>query len=314
VNRSGRTGRTLLFLALAASFAGCGAAPSAGGSENPEATGEPAQNPNPPPLRRMNGEKIPLAPRPQPRDGCTLDAPLPDGVPAQAGAEDLHAAGQERIRAGNGPEAVAILLKARERAPEDASISCDLATAFIQCQFIDEAVEAAERAAELAPEEVDIVANLARVYQMAGRIPDAVETLRRAERIDPEDPGVHSDLAVLLTARGELEGAETAARAATNLDPQNASHLINLGYILFRQERLVDAQLVLEQAAKLAPSSASVFNQLGLVLAAQRQDNKAREMFQKALELDPDHKAARENLDTLDDGFDFIGPWSKKRN
>ena len=84
-------------------------------------------------------------------------------------------------------------------------------------------------------------------------------------------------------------------------------------YILFRKERLVDAQIILEQAVKLDPQSANAHNQLGLILAAQRQENKAREMFRKALAIDPDHKAAKENLDTLDEGFDFIGPWTKKK-
>jgi Tfp pilus assembly protein PilF len=268
---------------------------------------------DPPQLKSMDGKGIPAVKTPQPKPGCKLDGDLPAEISVEIDADGLHELGQEQILARQGALAVTILMHASKKAPKDAEIQCDLATALLQCRFQLEAVEAAERASMLEPQNLDIAANLAQVYQIAGRIPDAIEAYRKAIKIDSSDPATHNNLAVLLTSRGKLEEAEKEARAALNKSPQEVNYLINLGYILFRKQRLVDAEMILRRAVKVAPESAAAHNQLGLVLAAQKQDEAAKEEFRKSLEIDPDNKAAQENLKTMREGFDFNGPWDKKR-
>ena len=242
-------------------------------------------------------------------EGCSLNALLP--MPPDAGPEDLHALGQESIMAKNGPRAVAILNEANKQDPDNPLILCDFATALLQCRMFDEAVSRAEKAAALAPDNVDITANLAQVYQIAGRLDDAVKTYRRAIKVAPEDAAVHNNLAVLLVL-SDLDEAERVVRQAIALEPAKASYLVNLGYILFRKKRLVDAEMVLNRAIGIDSNNADAFNQLGLVLAAQRRNSPAMESFRKALKLNPSHRAARENLNALDQGFDFTGPWDNK--
>jgi Tfp pilus assembly protein PilF len=242
---------------------------------------------------------------------CSIDAELPKEVHEDADAETLHSMGQERILAREGQAALSILSLAHEKEPLDASILCDLATAMLQCRMYDEAIARVEKAAILAPNDVDIAANKAQTYQIAGRIDDAVIAYRRALKVSPDDAAAHNNLAVLLALKDPAE-AETEARKATELDPTKATYLINLGYVLFRLKRLVDAEAILRRAVELDPKSADAFNQLGLVMAAQERGPEAKENFRKALDLNPKHRAAKENLDAMDEGFDFTGPWDEK--
>jgi len=77
------------------------------------------------------------------------------------------------------------------------------------------------------------------------------------------------------------------------------------------KKRLPDAEMVLKTALDKDPDNADAHNQLGLVLAAQKRNSSARDEFLKALKINPDHRAARENLRAMDDGFDFTGPWGQ---
>ncbi len=244
-------------------------------------------------------------------EACKLEGPLPGEIPADADTETLHGLGQERILGRDGPAAVLILGKAAKMAPKNAKILGDYATALLQCRFFDEAILNAREANALEPDNIDIAANLAQTYQIAGRIDEAVASYREAIRVDPKDAAAHNNLAVLLVL-SDLEEAEREARAAVNMDPENATYLVNLGYVLFRLKRFVDAEMILNRAKDVDPTSANVFNQLGLVFAAQKKNAEATEAFRKALELQPDHMAAKENLDAMDQGFDFKGPWDKQ--
>ncbi|MCP4675005.1 MAG: tetratricopeptide repeat protein [Deltaproteobacteria bacterium] len=249
--------------------------------------------------------------RADPDSSCSFDAKLPPDVPANSDAETLHSLGQERILAKDGPSAVAILFRAHKKEPGNASILGDLATALLQCRRYNDAITYIEKSAALEPGNVDIAANLAQVYQIAGRLDEAVAAYRRAAKVDPKDPAIRNNLAVLLIL-SDLEGAEKEARLAVNLAPEQATYLVNLGYILYRKKRLVDAEMVLRRALEVDSKSADAYNQLGLVLAAQKREPQAADAFRKALKLNPDHRAARENLGAMDEGFDFTGPWDKK--
>ncbi len=239
---------------------------------------------------------------------CGINSELPSDVPQDADAETLHALGQDRILAKDGASAVAILKKAHDKNPKKAQILGDLSTALLQCKLYDQAIERIKQAAALAPNDVDIAANLAQVYQIAGRLQEAVNAYREALSVDPKDAAIHNNLAVLLVLTN-LDGAEDSARSAVNLEPENVAYLVNLGYILFRKKRLVDAEMVLRRALETAPKNANALNQLGLILAAQKREPQATECFRKALNSNPNHRAARENLEAMDRGLDFIGPW-----
>ena len=121
----------------------------------------------------------------------------------------------------------------------------------------------------------------------------------------------HAGRWTLFVATHDLESAERESRQAVSLAPSESGYLVNLGYVLLRQDRLVDAEMILKRAIQADPRSADAFNQLGLVLALQKRESAAMDNFKKALELDPDHRAAKENLDAVQHGFDFKGPWDR---
>lgn len=231
---------------------------------------------------------------------CGLDSPLPAEVDGSLGADQLHTAGQQYILAKKGPSALAVLLLAEKKAPDNPAILSDLAVALLQCRLNDEAVARGERAVALAPSEVDIVANLAQIYQIVGRLNDAIERYRSALVIDENDHAALNNLAVLLVAQKNYKEAEGAARQAVRLSPNNPGYLVNLGYVLYRQKRFVDAEMIIRRALDIDPDDANAHNQMGVVLAAQRRDDRAKEEFRRALECNPNHRAAKENLKAID--------------
>lgn len=231
---------------------------------------------------------------------CNPRAGLPDDLDGDVGATGLHEKGQALILARRGHDALPILVVAHDKAPEDPHILGDLAIAYLQCDLPDEAVKYAERASALALDDVDITANLAQIYQIVGRVDEAIAKYRRAIDLDPADPAAYNNLAVLLVAKTHYKDAELAVREAMTLSPKNVSYMVNLSYILYKQGRLVDAEMILNRAAATEPQNANIFNQLGVILAAQKRIVKAKEQFRKALELNPRHRAAKENLDALD--------------
>ena len=153
---------------------------------------EPAQ------LRSLKAEGKPGLLDRRPKALCSLDAPLPGEVDGNLGAEELHALGQEYILSKDGASAIAVLLLAEKKAPENPGILGDLATALLQCRLYDEAIIRGEKAAELAKDDVDIIANLAQIYQIVGRLDDAISRYRSALEIDEADHAALNNLAVLL--------------------------------------------------------------------------------------------------------------------
>ena len=224
----------------------------------------------------------------------------PNEVDPTLGALQLHAEGQRYILAKEGASALAVLLLAEKKAPENAAVLSDLAVALLQCRLHAEAVERGEKAAKLAKFDVDIIANLAQIYQIVGRLDDAIARYRSALVIDENDHAALNNLAVLLVAKKNYKEAEGAARGAVRLSPTTPSYLVNLGYVLYRQKRLVDAEMIIRRALELDPEDANAHNQMGVVLAAQRRDDRAKVSFRKALRYNPNHRAAKENLQAID--------------
>jgi len=244
---------------------------------------------------------------------CDLNAPLPDGIEANLSAQELHALAQDRIIKRDTTAALPILKHAIEKSPKDAKILGDMGTALLQCGLNEEAIKYVEKAVALEPNNISLAANLAQTYQIAGRISDAVAAYRAAIKTAPNDPSLRNNLAVLLIIVKDLPGAEAAVRKALEFNPTSVNYMVNLGYILARQKRYRDAEIILKRAIKLDPKSADAFNQLGLVYAAEGRQLDASINFKKALDIKPTHTGARENINAVEEGFDFEGPWGKSK-
>ncbi|MEO7724029.1 MAG: tetratricopeptide repeat protein [Chthoniobacterales bacterium] len=85
------------------------------------------------------------------------------------------------------------------------------------------------RALELAPQDASVTSQLATLLLRVGRLDEAVALLQRAIALEPLN--WHRNLSVALTALGRYDEAETAVRKAIELQPQSATSYARLAII-----------------------------------------------------------------------------------
>jgi TolB-like protein/Tfp pilus assembly protein PilF len=87
------------------------------------------------------------------------------------------------------------------------------------------------RALELAPQNLSVTANLAHLMSTFGRLDEAVALMRQAIALDPLRTGAHFNLAGYLTALGRYDEAEAELRKETELQPSAAVNYRRLAEI-----------------------------------------------------------------------------------
>jgi TolB-like protein/Flp pilus assembly protein TadD len=87
------------------------------------------------------------------------------------------------------------------------------------------------RALELAPQNASVTANLAFQIAMLGRLDEAVPLLQRAIALEPLRVNSHTNLAITLIPLGRYDEAEAALRKVIDLRPQSAQNYLFLAII-----------------------------------------------------------------------------------
>jgi TolB-like protein len=87
------------------------------------------------------------------------------------------------------------------------------------------------RARELAPQDASVMQNFAILLSRFGRLNEAVALLQRAIALEPLYSASHKNLSTYLTSLGRYDEAEAAARKAIELQPQSAQNYTHLAII-----------------------------------------------------------------------------------
>jgi len=160
----------------------------------------------------------------------------------------------------------------------------------------DDAVALIERSLELAPERADWQSNLGIVLQDRLRLDEAATAYRRAIALDPNHANAHSNLGVVLRAQGEVDEAEAAYRAAIRIDPEHLDAYHNLGVLLNAQQRPREAALCFSKIITLRPKHPEARRLLALAHCTLGEVDRAVEIFEDWLREDPDDPIARHML------------------
>jgi tetratricopeptide (TPR) repeat protein len=149
-------------------------------------------------------------------------------------------------------------------------------------------------------EDASISLDLATCYIQLGRPGEAEAIGRRLLARQPDSPVLLNYVGYLLADENrELPEAEQLVRRALAQDPDNGAYVDSMGWIYYRLGRLEDARRELERALDLTGGDSEVREHLGDVYRDLRLPDRAREQYRRALEDDQDNRRVRQKLEAL---------------
>jgi Flp pilus assembly protein TadD len=177
----------------------------------------------------------------------------------------------------------------------DAEAQIALGQLYLQSGKMSEAVEILKKAVERAPDSVVAHSLLAAALDHAGDSPGAVVQYRRSLAFDPGNASIQNNLAYLLVrTNGNLFDALTFARAAVQKTPERPEFKDTLGMVYLRQKNLPEALGVFRGLVNRYPGQAAYRYHLGLACLAAGDKNEAKAQFRVALDAGPDESTSSE--------------------
>ncbi len=190
------------------------------------------------------------------------------------------------------PDALDVLGKARQLAPDDPRVLRDISLVQFREGHAAEAIATARRLVALDPKGADARFYLAGLYQDSGDLPRAIETYRAILADHPDDAYALNNLAAVLTDRGDLGEAVPLARHAASLMPNVAPFADTLGWALLKAGNPAEAVASLDHARKLAPRNPETLYRLAAAQDAAGDAAAAQGNAEKALAISADFKDA----------------------
>ncbi|HEY4246324.1 MAG TPA: tetratricopeptide repeat protein [Lacunisphaera sp.] len=204
-------------------------------------------------------------------------------------------------RNGNPAQAVQLLQRAIELAPDDVSSRFQLGTLSIEQKNFPVAREQLERCTRLAPGFADGWAQLSGLQTQLGETSAAASTLAAGLAHCPDSPGLHLMHARSLLKAGSNSEAIAEFRESIRLRPNEADAYIELANFLINLGRVDEAVRLLEQSLEAEPGNPMAISTLafhaittGDELSAQRWMAKVRNQPRVAREQAVQLRAAYE--------------------
>jgi predicted O-linked N-acetylglucosamine transferase (SPINDLY family) len=160
----------------------------------------------------------------------------------------------------------------------------------------EDALPVLSKAANLAPNDAEAHYNLGVTQESLKQYSDAAASYRRSLEMNPIAANTHNNLANVLRYLGQLDVAETHCQAALKINPQFAGALNNLGSILSELGRSDEAITSLSRSIKIDPMLAEAHSNLGGELQNRGDFENAEKSYRKALLCRPDFAEAQTNL------------------
>ena len=151
-----------------------------------------------------------------------------------------------------GKDALAVLQRAVQLAPDDAQVHGNLGNAWLDAGEHESAISCYARALELAPAFAEACCNMGSAQHAMGNVAGAAESFHRAARIDPAYALAHANLGNVLAQLGELQEAVASYHAALALVPDDVQLHRDLAHVLRSLDRNEEAEASDRQADLLA--------------------------------------------------------------
>ena len=189
--------------------------------------------------------------------------------------------------------------QALERDPEDPHLAVLLASLLSQTGDHSAASQHYRQLLRSHPDsgrwQIELGTSLAR----QGKPEEAVTWLKQGLRQLSNDPAGHVNLGIALMQTGRMNKAVRHFRRVLAFEPDHFTAHSNLGVALLNMAVADEAAVHLKRALELDDTGAGSHFNMGLALLALEKPDGAANSFRNALKLDPNHRGAKERLESL---------------
>jgi tetratricopeptide (TPR) repeat protein len=231
-------------------------------------------------------------------------------------------------RQNNSEKALAYLLAAKQRAPDDPEVLFEFGKVCLERNLIDDAMPALTKAVALKPDQDSYVyvlgsANVARnnlanaltlfgqllqkhphdatlsyavgaVYYLQAKYSEAEAALKQSLAAQPDQIAASYYLALTYDAIGDDDRAVPIFRELVKRHPQHVPSYVKLGAIFVRTHQYEEAQQDLERAVSLDPDSVEGRYQLGLLLRRLGKTAESENQFAQSRKLEAEQRAQKD--------------------
>ena len=235
--------------------------------------------------------------RPMIDAALSSESPI-EGVPDETNVGSLWAHALRLENAGNLPEAIEYLLKAKELPPEDGHLLAYLGkTYFLNGQCL-EALEPLRRAVEIYPDNGTYRSVLGSALEEVGRHEEALEQYEASVKLD-ENYELYAQMVRNLMMLGRHEEANEKLEMARNLAPDNISYIANQALIVNLLGDKERATGLGEEALRKANKDTDVLDLVAFLFSLQGEHARALKVIEQAVALEPENEALLESFDTI---------------
>ena len=156
-------------------------------------------------------------------------------------------------------EAVRVLERAVQLAPDDHRTHNSLGTAYLISLRLDDAATEFQRAVDLDSKDEFANLNLGHLARATGDYQRAVSFYRNQIALKKDDAEAHGGLAIALLALGRDEEASVEVKKTMELAPLDYRFMTQLAFFYVCRKKAAQARPLIEQAAKIEPRYAWAF-------------------------------------------------------
>lgn len=203
-------------------------------------------------------------------------------------------------------ESADLMRSFESRFESDSNRLVEIGFFYVQIEAPFEAVRVLERAVQLAPQDHRAHNSLGTAYLISLRLDDAVAEFQRAVELDARDEFANLNLGNLARATGDYDRAVSYYRKQIALKRDDAEAHGGLAIALLALGRDEEAAREIKQAMELAPSDYRFLTQLALFYVVRKKAPLARPLIDQAARIEPRYAwafIAKAEIDALEGKF-----------
>lgn len=199
-------------------------------------------------------------------------------------------------RQENSEKALAYLVAAKKRSPEDPQVLFEFGKVCLERNLVDDALPALSKAVEMQPDNDSYVYVLGSAQVARERYPDALKLFQQLLHKHPGDPILTYAVGAVYYLQGAYGPAEKSLKESLAAQPNQvaASYYLALTYAAIGDDtRAIPA---FQELLKNNPEHVPSYVKLGTILVRAHQYEEAKQNLERAVTLDPDSVDAHYQL------------------
>ncbi len=202
-------------------------------------------------------------------------------------------------RQDNSEKALAYLVAAKRRAPEDPDVLFQFGKVCLERNLVDDALPALTKAVELKPDNDSYVYALGSANVARGNLPNALALFNRLLQKHPKDAGLTYAIGAVYYLQAKFSEAEASLKQSLAAQPSQiaASYYLALTYdAIGDDDRAIP---IFRDLLKNHPQHAPSYVKLGGILVRAHQYEEAQGYLERAISIDADSVEAHYQLGLL---------------